>query len=155
MSNYYGCFVNPEHRYDLDDYSTPDEWRGVGYELQYDVLTHLADFATTRAKELFLQEVIDTFLKVFNLPGNRIRYFRWHSNEQDIKQPFTFIVLVYYDKGPFNLRTLNRLEVAMDRVAVENHTRVVIDRLLIIPRSKETITWKINTPDWKIISRGN
>ena len=64
--------------------------------------------------------------------------------EEANKQPFKFVILVFHDKGAFDLRILKRLEDEINRIAILNRTRVELTKLVIIPRSRETISAKID-----------
>jgi hypothetical protein len=159
MINSFGLSLDNVIRYELDNYSTPDNWHGLGYELQYNFSAFLENIARNSECEKFIQTIIDTCLQSFNLTHDRLHYLRYvdeaqvevlyrligiSREEQSMQQPFRFIILIFYDKGALDIRILKKLEDEINRIAIINRVRIELTRLLIIPRSKETISAKIN-----------
>lgn len=145
--------------YSLDAYSTPDRWYGLGYELQYDFLAFFDNIPDPVGQKKFLYKLKDVFVKSFVMTEDHFRFWRWVDDggvnlmyrifgispeEEAKKQPFKFVIIVYHDKRPFDLRVLKDLEDGINEIALSNNVRVELTRLLIIPRSEETIQAKIH-----------
>ena len=158
MNNDFGLSLDNVRMYAIDDYSTPDNWHDLGYELQYTFSAFLDNITRNSEREIFLQTIIDTFLRSFTLTQDHVRYLRYvdevrrqilyrafgvSPDEEAKKQPFKFIILTFYDKGPLDLRILKKLEDEINRIAISNRTRVELTKLVIIPRSKAAISSKI------------
>ncbi len=158
MNNDFGFSIDHALMYSIDDYSTPDNWHELGFELQYTFSAFLNNIVSNTEREKFLQTLLDTFSRIFSLSGNRLGYHRWvdsprvrllykvfgiSPDEEANKQPFKFVIFIYHDKGAFDLRILKKLEDEINRIAIINRTRVELTNLVIIPRSKETISSKI------------
>ncbi|MFC2004850.1 DUF6717 family protein [Chloroflexota bacterium] len=155
-----GFSANDTFMYAIDDYSTPDKWYKLGFELQYSLSATLDDIVTIGERDIFIQKLINTFMRVFSLRNNQMRYHRWVDDslvrvlhevfdvavdEEAVEQPFRFYIRVFHDKGPFDLRILKQLESEINQIAIINRARVKLTKLIIIPRSRETIASKINS----------
>ena len=145
--------------YSLDDYSTPDNWHGLGYELQYDLVVFFNKIVRETERMEFLLTLSAIFSHSFSIPQNHVTMglipddklsdllenaFGVPLDESDKMQPpfdmfrgIQFIVL--WDRGRLDLRILNRLENEIDSIAIINHAQVALANLIIIPRSSETI----------------
>jgi hypothetical protein len=158
VNNDFGLSLDNVRMYAIDNYSTPDNWHNLGYELQYTFFAYLDNITRNSEREIFLQTIIDTFLQSFALTQDHVHYLRYvdearrqvlyrafgvSRDELAKEQPFKFIILIFYDKGPLDLRILKKSEDEINRIAISNRTRVELTKLVIIPRSKATISSKI------------
>ncbi len=149
--------------YSLDNYSTPDNWHGLGYELQYELVVFFSKIVRETERMEFLLTLAAIFSHSFSISQNHIAMdyfpddklsdllenaFGVPLNEGDKMQP-PFDMLkgiqfrVLWDRGRLDLRILERLENEIDSVAILNHARVVLANLIIIPRSADTIVAKL------------
>jgi len=150
--------------YSLDNYSTPDNWNGLGYELQYELVVFFNRIVREAERMEFLISLMDIFSHSFSLSQHHVvmgvisddrlseileNAFGVPLDEgKNMQPPFDMIRGVQYrvlwDKGRLDLRILDRLENEIDSIATLNHARVTLTNLVIIPRSAETIAKKIN-----------
>lgn len=149
--------------YSLDNFSNPDYWYDLGYELQYDLVVFFHKIVREVERTEFLMTLSSTFSHSFSVPQNHVTMglisddslsdllegaFGVPLDEGNKMQP-PFDMLrglqyrVIWDKGRLDLRILERLENEIDSVAILNHARVVLANLIIIPRSAETIAAKL------------
>jgi len=150
--------------YSLDNYSTPDNWQGLGYELQYELVVFFNKIVRETERMEFLLMLAAIFSHSFSIPQNHIAMdyfpddklsdllenaFGVPLNEGGKMQP-PFDMLrgiqfrVLWDGGRLDLRILNRLENEIDSIAVINHAQVALVNLIIIPRSSKTIAAKLD-----------
>jgi len=150
--------------YSLDNYSTPDNWHDLGYELQYELVVFFNKIVRETERMEFLFTLTEIFLHSFSLPQGRvvmgvmsddklsdmlINAFGTPLDESNNMQPpFDMVKGIQYrvlwDRGRLDLRILNRLENEIDSIAAINHARVTLANLVIIPRSAETMAKKID-----------
>lgn len=150
--------------YSLDNYSTPDNWHGLGYELQYELVVFFKRIVRETERMEFLLTLTDIFSHSFSIPQNHVAmgvipddrlsdvlenaFGTTLDESNNMQPPFDMIKGIQYrvlwDKGRLDMRILNRLESEIDSVAVINHARVTLANLVIIPRSAETIAKKID-----------
>ena len=149
--------------YSLDNYSRPDNWHGIGYELQYELVVFFNKIVRETDRIEFLSTLPATFSHSFSIPQDHVvmelipddklsdlleNAFGIPLDEDSKMQP-PFDMLrgiqfrVLWDRGRFDLRILNRLENEIDSIAVINHSQVVLANLIIIPRSSATIGSKL------------
>jgi len=158
-SSTFGLSRNTALLYTLDDFSTPDNWHSLGYELQYELVVFFNKIVRETERMEFLLTLPAIFSHSFSIPQNHVAMdlipddklsdllenaFGVPLNEGDKMQP-PFDMLrgiqfrVLWDRGRLDLRILNRLENEIDSIAVINHAHVALANLIIIPRSSETI----------------
>lgn len=150
--------------YSLDDYSTPDNWHELGYELQYNLVVFFNKIVRETDRETFMGKLVDVFWHSLALSKDHYCFGRYKDDvfaellentfgasiDEDSKMqpPFDSMrglnFIVYWDKGRFDLRLLKRLEDELNNTAVLNYATVFLTGLVIIPRSRETIIAKIN-----------
>lgn len=162
MKNNPGLYIDHALIYAIDNYSTPDNWYNLGFELQYDFAAYFENNIPNSERETFIAALINTFLSAFKLPEDHLRYFRWVDDalvnflykalgispeEEAEKQPFKFVILLFHNKGPFDLRILKQLEDEIDHIASAKCIRLEITKFIIIPRSKEAIAKKVSNFD--------
>lgn len=162
-SSVFGLSRDTALLYSLDNFSNPDYWYDLGYELQYDLVVFFHKIVREVERTEFLMMLSSTFSHSFSVPQNHVTMglisddslsdllegaFGVPLNEGNKMQP-PFDMLrglqyrIIWDKGRLDLRILERLENEIDSVAILNHARVVLANLIIIPRSAETIAAKL------------
>ena len=124
--------------YSLDNYSRPDKWYYVGYELQFRYNIHFHRTVKKEDRTGFLGVLLDAFKSSFGLVKDA--HFQLEESGSKISE---YLMKVLWDKGRLDLRMLNRLEDEINNVAILNRATVELVSLIIIPRSKETIALKI------------
>src|SRR4030067_3825235 len=117
MADDFGLSLHNVRRYEIDDYSTPDHWRDLGFELQYNFSIFWDNLILKRECENFIRSIIDCFLYTFSLTQEHLHYMRYvdeakiqllyktlglSRDGQAHGQPFKFILLIFFDKGPLD-----------------------------------------------------
>ncbi len=162
-SGAFGLLRDTALLYSLDNFSNPDDWHDLGYELQYELVVFFHKIVREVERTEFLMTLASTFSHSFSIPQNHVTMglisddsvsdllegaFGAPLDEGNKMQP-PFDMLrglqyrVIWDKGRLDMRILERLENEIDSVAILNHARVVLANLIIIPRSAETIAAKL------------
>jgi hypothetical protein len=150
--------------YSLDNYSTPDNWQGLGYELQYELVVFFSKIIREVERMEFLLLIWDVFSHSFCLPQERVAmgiisderlsdilenaFSTPLDTGNKMQPPFDMIRGIQYrvlwHSGRLDLRLLNRLENELNSVAAVNHAWIFLANLIIIPRSPETMAKKIS-----------
>ena len=166
-SNYrsqaFGFRRNSALLYHLDKDSTPDDWHDIGYELEYTFTVHFNKIVREIDRVDFLGKIMEVFTNTYALGDGHYQLGvpaeeeLWellessfgipHGEHNKLEPPFNnisgFLFKVFWDKGRFDLRILNRLEDELNNVAILNQATVELVGLMIIPRARETITAKV------------
>jgi hypothetical protein len=149
--------------YSLDNFSNPDNWYDLGYELQYDLVVFFHKIVRDMERAEFLITLASTFSHSFSVPQNHVTMgiisndslsdlledaFGESLDEgRKMQPPFDnrrgLQFRVIWNKGRLDLRMLKRLENEIDSEAKLNHAFVALANLVIIPRSAKTITAKL------------
>jgi hypothetical protein len=162
-SNAFGFSCDTALLYSLDNFSNPDNWYDLGYELQYDLVVFFHKIVRDVERAEFLIKLASTFSHSFSVPQNHVTMglvsddslsdllegaFGVPLDEGNkLQPPFDNLrglqFRVIWNKGRLDLRMLKRLENEIDSEAKLNHACVALANLIIIPRSAETITAKL------------
>ncbi len=143
MSNYnnsiaFGFDRSKAKAYHLDNYSTPDNWFHMGYEIEYTFNIKFQEEKEWADKREFLGEILKIFDNNFGpMDGD---HYKLDVPPDNIGE---YLIKVFWDKGSFNLNILNSLENEVNKIAILNHTTVELIALIIIPRSREKLVLKI------------